>query len=508
MKRTAVLLALLLAAPAVPGPEDKGLKSIDEKQIKAHMEWLASDAREGREAGSTGGHAAALYIADHYRRCGLQPGGQEGTFFQGFENDGVPGKIKIGEVKDANRLEVALNSAGTETLTLKMDDDLRVVAGSPETVAAGGIVFAGYGIVAPEEKWDDYKGAKVKEQIVMVLDREPRADADGELFKGKEPTAHSDWKAKAALAAKKGATALLIADEDDAFPDGMAWPVDGDPTFEIPVLYLSRSSAQKLADLAGKKLDKIQAEMDEKLRPEDFEIKGKAATARTSKRGEVQPGMKNIIAVWPGSDEKLKDEYIVVGGHYDHVGLGGPQTSRGTQGQIHNGSDDNASGTSALLELAEALQHAKFKRTIVIISFDGEEKGLWGSKAYVDAPPEGLPIDKCRWMLNMDMVSRNALTDIAVGRTDVTHDPLNRALTAAEKKFSLAFDYKGANAYVRRSDQWNFHEKGVPAIFMFGGMHADYHTEKDDVEKADFEKVQLVSRITFLILYHLANKEK
>lgn len=507
MKPAAILFALLLIAWAVPGPEDKGLKSIDEKEIKVHLEWLASDAREGREAGSAGGHAAAMYIADHYGRCGLLPGGQEGTFFQGFENDGAAGKIKIGEVADANRLEIALNAAATETLTLKMGDELRVVPGSPESVAGGEIVFAGYGIVAPEEKWDDYKGAKVKDQVVMVLDREPRADIDGEVFKGKEPTAHSDWKTKADLAAKKGATALLIVDEDDAMPGGLDWPVESEPTFEIPVLYLSRRSAQKIADLAAKKLDKIQAEMDEKLKPDDFQIKGKAASARTSKRGEVQPGMKNIIAIRPGDDEKLKDEYVVVGAHYDHVGLGS-FGSRGKQGDIHNGSDDNGSGTSAILELAEALQHAKFKRTIVIVSFDGEEKGLWGSKAYVENPPEDLPMEKCRWMINMDMVSRNGTTEIAVGRTDVTNEPLNRGLALAEKKFKFTFDYKGANEYVRRSDQWNFHEKGVPAIFMFGGMHADYHTEKDDVEKANFEKVQLTSRISFLILYHLANKEK
>ena len=503
---------VLSFALAPLGPEDKGLKSIKAGDVKRHMVWLADDARNGREAGSEGGHEAALYIAEHYRRCGLEPGGQEGSYFQGFDEQGVPGSLQRGEVMEANRIVVTLNRAGTKSLTLKIEEDFWPLAGSPDDAVEGEIVFAGYGITAPEHKWNDYRSAKVKGAIVMVLDHEPREDEETDVFDGKKATKYSDWKLKVETAARKKAGALLIVLDpknhpEQEFPESLpkAWPPETDPTLKIPAMYISRSAARRLAKLAGKDLSKLQKTMDEKFKPKTFRIKGKPARAVVSRKGAVNPGLKNVVAIWPGTDKKLKDEYIVVGAHYDHVGTGA-FGSRGGQGEVHNGSDDNASGTAALLELAEALQHVKFKRTVMLISFDGEEKGLWGSKAYVDDPT--IPIKQCRWMINMDMVSRNDLTDIAVGRTDPTNEPLNKALARSEKKFKFKFDRTSADPYVRRSDQWNFFEKGVPAIFLFGKMHPDYHTSRDDVEKANFKKVQLTSRVAFLILYQLANKEK
>jgi hypothetical protein len=500
------VVLLQVAALNAPGPEDKGLQSITDKDARVHLTWLADDAREGREAGSRGGHAAALYIADHYRRCGLQPGGQDGSYFLGFGDAGAKGEISRGDVKDANRIDVTLNAAGTQVLTLKMGEDFWPLAGSPDQVAGGDIVFAGYGIIASEHSWDDYKGVKVEDAVLLILDEEPRADQDGDVFEGKTATKYSDWTAKINTAQAKKARAVLIAGRGD-FPESLPkeWPPKADPSLKLPTVFLSRAAADKLAKLAGKDLTKVQAEMDEKLKPESFTIKGKPARVSVARKGDVQPGMKDVVAIWPGTDAKLKDEYIVVGAHYDHVGMGN-FGSKGKVGALHNGSDDNGSGTTALLELAEALPLAKFKRTVMIVSFDGEEKGLWGSKAYVDNPT--IPMDKCRWMINMDMVSRNGLTEIAVGMTDATDQPLLRGIDLAERKYKFKFDRRGADAYVKRSDQWNFAEKGVPAIFMFGGMHADYHTENDDVEKANFEKVALISRISFLILHHLANKEK
>jgi hypothetical protein len=299
------------------GPEDEALESVRTDDLRRHIEWLADDAREGREAGSPGGHASALYIAEQYKRFGWEPGGQEQTYFQAFAPEGKPATLVV-------------------------------------------------------------------------------------------------------------------------------------------------------------------------------------------KEGAVQPGLKNVVAIRPGRDAALKEEFLVVGAHYDHVGKGWEGATHGTLGQIHNGADDNASGTSVLLEIAEALSKAGLKRTVILVSFDGEEKGLWGSKAFVEVPPR--PLERCRWMINVDMAGRNATKDIAVGRGDATNVPLNRALQGAETKWEFRFDTRAADGFMRRSDQWNFHQKGVPSIFLFGKVHPDYHTERDDVERINLEKVQLISRIVLFILYRLGEE--
>jgi hypothetical protein len=313
VKRFGRAVVLLLLSFGAALAQDPASDSITVEDLRRHMTWLADDAREGREAGSAGGAAAAEYIRKHFESCGLEPGGEGGgSFFRWFSEQGVPG--------------------------------------------------------------------------------DPPAD------------------------------------------------------------------------------------------------------------GSAGVGMRNVVAIKTGADAALKAQHILIGAHFDHVGRGAPPAGGG-RGPIHNGSDDNASGTSAILELAEALPMLTLRRTVVLVAFDGEEKGLWGSKAYVERP--ALPMERCRWMINMDMISRNELKQIAVGRTDVTDGPLNRALGAAQKRFEFKFDTAGANELMRRSDQWNFHEKGVPAIFLFGGMHPDYHKETDDVDKANFEKVRLVARVVLCMIQQL-----
>jgi Zn-dependent M28 family amino/carboxypeptidase len=218
-------------------------------------------------------------------------------------------------------------------------------------------------------------------------------------------------------------------------------------------------------------------------------------------------GAKNIVAVWPGKDA----EYVVLGAHYDHVGKGLRNSNRAAgskPGEIHNGADDNASGTSTLLDVAEAVSKSSFRRTVVLMWFDGEEVGLAGSKAWASAPT--LDLSKCRAMVNCDMIGRNGEKEVYCGlekgETGAAKYPkFEAAVKEVEKASGLAFDWTKFDPFIKRSDHWSFMEKGIPAIFFTGGLHADYHTERDDVEKINFPKEERIGRFVYALAERLAN---
>jgi Zn-dependent M28 family amino/carboxypeptidase len=225
----------------------------------------------------------------------------------------------------------------------------------------------------------------------------------------------------------------------------------------------------------------------------------------------LEKGMKNIIALWPGTDAKLREEYVVAGAHYDHVGRGfkNSNVAAGSKpGEIHNGADDNASGASTLLEVAEAVGKARLKRTVAFLWFDAEEGGLAGSRHWAANPT--LEISKCVAMVNSDMIGRNEAEKVFVGvEKDAQGAPKYPRWVAliqeVEKQFGAPYDWTEFDAFIKRSDHWPFMEKGVPAMFITGGLHADYHTERDDVEKINFPKEERVGRMVFAIVARAAN---
>jgi len=480
----------------------KGMDTIKAADIQKHQVYIASDELQGRDAGSEGGHKAALYIAEKLQEYGLDPCGDSGTFFQPFGGGGSEGPLD-----DANLLRLFKDT------TLKASEDFKLNAGfmplkaSKSGAVTAAIYFAGYGITAPELEYDDFKGLKLKGEIVAVLDGEPPStDAK---WNGDKPTKHSDWTAKIAAAAAAGAGAIvIIADGDLPKRDDLAWPPDGkDDRTKIPAVAVSKSVGEAICKAAAKDLAKSREEIDKALKPRGFRVP-KPAKLQVSPKGLPGKGTKNICAIWRGSDEKLKDEYIVIGAHYDHVGLGNAQSSRGGQGKIHNGADDDASGTSTLLDIAQALVEIKPKRSVVCLWFDAEEQGLVGSKEWTGKPT--LPIDKCVFMIQLDMIGRNDLTKILIGieKTAKTpkYDKLAKLMGDTEKRFNLKFDWDGADDLIQRSDHWNFMQRGIPAVFFTGGLHADYHTDKDDVDKINFQKEELIGRIAFFLVHTVANQ--
>jgi len=210
-------------------------------------------------------------------------------------------------------------------------------------------------------------------------------------------------------------------------------------------------------------------------------------------------GMKDVVAMWPGTDGN--NEWIAVAAHYDHLG-------RNPEGEIRRGADDNASGTSVLLEVAQAAAKRRFHRSIVFFWFDGEELGLFGSKAWMAAPT--LNVSACAAMLNIDMVGRNDPRQIIVClEKDEAGQPKYpiwaAAIRESEEPFGVKFDWSAADNLIRRSDNWPFMERGVPAAFFTGGLHADYHTPKDTLERIDFAKEERVGRVIYSIMARCAD---
>ncbi|MDF1666725.1 MAG: M28 family peptidase, partial [Planctomycetota bacterium] len=430
-----------------PADLKRAAKAVSKKTLKKHLFYLASDELSGRQTGTPGGNKAALYLAAQYQKCGLKPAGTEG-YFQPY-GPAVP----RGEVKDANFMHVAKTKSASSVHTFKYGIDFQPCSASGTGYIDGPVIFAGYGITAPDLNYDDYKTIKVKDKIVLVFDHIPLEKNDGSPFAGGKLNAHRSILAKAKNAEKHGASALLIARDFENHPDEKGlpsgaqwtWPPKKDAErVKIPVIYVSKKVASIIARNGRRSIKQLQAAIETKGQPSSRALGVYPTILEISDKGPPTGGVKNVIALKEGSDPILKKEYIVISAHYDHVGRGNKQNSRGGIGEIHNGADDNASGTSGILELARVVQKLKLKRSVLFMSFDGEEAGLLGSKHYAANPL--VPMNKIVTILNMDMISRNKPTEIfvgGIGRNAMLDDCIRRI----SSKYKLTLNPKGMDQY-------------------------------------------------------------
>lgn len=490
MKRHSLALALALApvaahaqAPvdsAAVEPPPAAVATITGREIGGHLQFLASDLMRGRDAASPEARLTAEYLASHLAAVGAEPLGDPGrggrTYLQRFP------------------LEIAtpLSEGSGLTLTLVPDASKRVVACKlgvdyiygPQGVAEGEVdaqvVFAGYGRHLPDQGVDDYADLDVRNRFVLVYQGEPRGGGGA----GNRLEA----------AASRGALGLLvIPPPDDA---GATRPL-GSPTaygFDRPQMTLGRASASiptitlapPIRDLL---VSALRLGSGEEVRPHSLGNIFRARFAHAVRREPRED--RNVIGFLPGSDPVKKNEIVVFSAHYDHVGVD-------DKGEIHNGSDDNASGTSGLLEIAQAFAAApRPARSVAFLWVSAEEKGLLGSKWFADhqALPEGGRIVA---NINLDMISRNDPTKI--GATPSPSHPdyntlvTDAAVAAQAEGLEILYD---SDPYYGRTDSYNFAAKGIPVIFFFAGLHEDYHKPTDDIEKADLEKAARVARAAF-----------
>ncbi len=459
------VLALVLTASAV------AQVASTESYIE-DVKFLASPELRGRGAGMPELDRAAAYIAKKFAEAGLQPAGEQGYL--------QPLQVTTGAVMgDENRLSIQLSS-GTRSLT--PGQDYAPINFSSSGTVSGPLVFAGYGIDAEEKAYDDYAHLDVEGKIVVVLRYEPPSFSGGQG--SRRYTSHANLISKAINARNRGALAVIIANgyragsqEDELIKFGS---VSGPADAGILMVQVKNDVVEGWLDGSGKTLWELQEAIDESDAPQSLEL---AADRRVELQVDVertQADVNNVIGYWPGET----DEYVVIGAHYDHLGLGDESSLAPDHvGEVHPGADDNASGTAGVIALAEAIAaRGKQRRGTLFMAFAGEEIGLLGSKYWTEHPTK--PLKDAVAMLNMDMIGRVDSNKVYVGgagTAEVFQQLLDQA--AKDAPFEVAASQSGYGA----SDHTSFTTKGIPVLFFFSGLHADYHKPSDTWDKINAE---------------------
>ncbi|MBV8677955.1 MAG: M20/M25/M40 family metallo-hydrolase [Planctomycetaceae bacterium] len=505
----ALTLALLAAIPEAPLVAESRAPSPAEVRFKADVSYLADDAREGREPGTPGIEVAADFIAAAFKDVGLKPAPGAQGYFQPFP---LTGTSALGTSPE-------LSLEGPSGMVLKAEpkvDFTPLAIGSGGTLDGVPVVFAGYGITAKDDAmkldYDDYADLDVKGKAVLILRREPPPDKDGKTFAGRRPSDFATFRHKATNAFQHGAAAVLMVNDLDGLKgekDGLiGFAAAGTETNStIPFLMLTRSFADRLlADAGQPALEDLEKQIAAERKPTSRPLKGWALRARVDiERKTIET--KNVVGVLEGAGP-LADETIIIGAHYDHIGHGGLMSGSLAylSKEIHNGADDNASGTAMVMELARRLARRPdpLPRRVVFMAFSGEERGLKGSKYYVEHPL--YPLESTVMMVNFDMVGRlndkSELTLYGTGTTpgiDALVDALGSASGFTIKKIADGFG---------PSDHQSFYTKDIPVLFAFTGTHHDYHRPSDDVERINFAGMARIADLAEVLLLDLIRRPR
>ena len=434
-------------------------------------------------------------MADSYRKAGLLPGGEKGTYFQTF--DFVDG-VDLGP-----RNSLSTRGAGEVGRTWRLEEEFHPLDFSASGQADGEVVFGGYGIVSTDLGWDDYAGIDVKGKVVLVL----RTSPDGVDERSPFSPAMA-LRTKAARARERGAKAVLFfaGPATRNLRDRLALPGTDAPFGDAGIVAVSvkRAVAEALFATAGKSLEEAQRKIDTARRPASFSL----ARAKVSLATDVTPRKartSNVIGVLPGRDVSANTEFVVVGAHYDHLGLG-PRGSLDPDpaGKIHPGADDNASGAAALLELARAfsLRRGELRRSLLFVSFGAEELGALGASYFVKHAT--VAADRIVAMVNLDMVGR--LRDRKLDVHGIGTSPVWKPLVQKanrESRLKLSFHDGGFGL----SDQTPFIAAGIPVLFLFTGLHAEYHRPEDRAETIDSEGIASITSFLAPVLRAILNDD-
>jgi hypothetical protein len=532
-----VLSLVVLLAIASPGetPEASAPanETICERDIRADMFFLASDAFRGRLTASPGNALAADFVASRLTRLGLKPMGPDGSYFQPF-------LLSTATLGPDNRLELDL----IPSPILRVGKHFSPLPFAPSASSAGPVIFAGFGISDPARNHDDYRDLNVAAQIVLVLNHEPGEHDPASPFDGLVASEAGLPLRKALTAQEKGAAGILFVSDVHNHPgpenfEAMArgmWP-EKPPTIpaytledwvervHIPAAIVSTSTARRLLGIGPEAFEELakSAEKGPAWQQPTTRSRSWIKKLTTDVNLHIVPD-RNILAAIEGSGPELKDEWVIVSSHPDHNGADG--------NRIYNGADDNASGTVGMLEIAEAYalaaqQGHRPKRSVLFASFNSEERGLLGSYAFVERPP--IPLSKIVAVLNMDMIgrneevpegggarfrglpvqtaesNRNAVNLLGYSRTPSLTKVVERANAPFGLTLKQVLDNNASNL-LRRSDQWPFLQRGVPALFIHTGLHPDYHTPADRPEKIEYAKMTRIVRLVHQASWDLANR--
>jgi Zn-dependent M28 family amino/carboxypeptidase len=457
------LLAQTTAAqqtdPTLPGT--RVARAVDANVFRAHLEFLADDALEGRKPGTRGGQLAAKYIATQFKRLGLEPVGDNGTYVE---------RVPIISLDPQPTLSVS----GAASMALKWKDDyvLWSMRNDSSVRVTGDAVFVGYGIVAPEWGWNDYAGADVNGKIVITLTSDPGL-RDSTLFRGKFLTYYGRWTYKIEEARRQGAAGILMIHtaESATYPwavvaSGWTGPqlrLEGPPGSLVVAGWLHQHAASRLFNAAGKDLGQL---TDAALK-KGFKAVPLGVGLEGSVRSVIQrSSIENVMGRWAGRGPHAR-EAVLIGGHYDHFGIG-PAVNGDS---IYNGAEDNASGTAAVLTAAEAFVRSGVRpgRSVVFIGFTGEESGLLGSEQLATNPP--FPLKDMAAIINLDEMNLYGKTrDFAA--TGLDQSSLGKTITQAAAAEGLNIS-TNEEALIRglffRSDHFSLVRVGVPGVYLQNG---------------------------------------
>jgi len=517
-------------APEASAEIKPALDSVTSDKLLRHIKTLASDEFEGRAPGTKGEELTVNYLTEQFKRLGLKPGNPDGSYAQ-----------KVPLVGYSPQPSTSFTIGGKQ-LTLASEDYLaRSLRFTPETrVERSDVVFVGYGVVAPEYGWDDFKGVDVKGKTIVMLINDPAIpDAvdpnklDEKMFKGRAMTYYGRWTYKYEIASEKGAAAAIIIHETGPagypFAALASWRQENFG-IQTPDRKMSRvaveswitvDKAKQLFTAAGQDFEALKtAALSKDFKPVALNAKANF-TIKTALR---EVASTNVIAKLEGSDEKLKDEYLIYTAHWDHMG----RDPKLQGDQIFNGAHDNASGTAGLLELAEAFAklNPKPKRSILFLAVTAEEKGLLGAKYYAENPL--YPRERTLANINMDGLNQWGRTKdlVIVGYGNSTLDDTLVEAASAQGRV-VKPDAEPEKGFFYRSDHFEFAKQGVPALYTDEGTEfigkpegygmqkrkeytdRDYHKVSDDV-KPDWDLSGAVEdlRLLFQVGYRVAQGEK
>lgn len=512
MLRTTTFIALVCCAVSVFAQDATQLKyaeTITAQDLKKRLEIIASDEFEGRETGQPGQKKAAKYIEERFKEFGFEPIDKVGGYFQEFKLQlTYPDTVKLTIGKD----------------TLEFLKDMYYFPGFGDMrIETDKLLFLGYGIES--EIYNDYERA-VHNRVLMIMAGEPTDKKGNSLITGTEEKSNwtTDWTKKIETAQENGAKALLVIDDNFSTSVTQFGRYIKRPNLElgdkpsdktgIPLIYISSKMADKICAGAGMKnlRKKMIKGIAKKKQPNVQDIFDLPLVIDVKKNREELTS-ENVLGFLPGTEKS--EEVLVITSHYDHLGKKGDK--------IFNGADDDGSGTTTLLEIAEAFSIAAKegngpKRSILFMTVSGEEKGLLGSEFYTDNPV--FPLQKTVANLNIDMVGRideNHAPDsnyVYIIGSDKLSTELHELSENVNKTYTgIEFDYtyndeNDPNRFYYRSDHYNFAKNNIPVIFYFTGVHEDYHQPTDTVEKIMFGKTQKIAHLVFHTAWEIANREK
>ena len=522
-----ISLSILAQTPSAPNAE----------RLRQHVTYLASDALEGRRTGTAGANDAAHYIAGEFSQIGLRPAFQtirnpknraeaRSNYRQKFPY--VAG-VKLGA---GNNFSF---TSGADVTSLKAGEEWSPVGFSPNArLEKQAAVFVGYGITAPELNHDDYAGGIANGKIAIAFSGTPDNDNPHDRY-----ARYKDERWKAVAAQNAGALALVLIVRAEKFQDShlsrMRFDNSAGPS-SLPVVAIARDAAQKL--LGGASL----AELAALVRAGNNQTRSRVETTLSISTDlqREETAAFNVVGILDGSDPVLKKEAIIIGAHYDHLGLGGEGSLVPGTSAVHHGADDNASGVAGLLELARSLsaQRPRPKRTIIFIAFSGEEEGLLGSHHYVNNPV--VPIANTVAMINMDMIGRSKDRKLVIGgvgtaqewRTLISNAQLaesalvdaNNPTAHASANIPMVVGANGKTVVSSKtaeqliltlnedgygpSDHSSFYAKQIPVLFFWTGTHSDYHKPSDTADKINYEDEVRILNLVRRIVRDLGSSEK